>query len=77
MSTISKAIQDLEDQKRRIESALKILRGLDHAGRTGASGVRNISAEGRKRIAEAQKRRWAKVRAAKAQQQSKKQAAAS
>ncbi|MGH9472256.1 MAG: hypothetical protein ACRD2H_10405 [Terriglobales bacterium] len=76
MSTISKAIQDLEEQRRRIESALKILRGLDHAGRTGSSGIRNISPEGRKRIAEAQKRRWAKVRAAKAQQQTKRQSAA-
>ena len=66
MSTITKAIQDLEEQKKRIESALKILRDLDHsAGRTtSAASVRNISAEGRKRIAEAQKRRWAKVRAA-------------
>ena len=66
MSTITKAIQDLEEQKKRIESALKILRDLDHsAGRsTGTASVRNISAEGRKRIAEAQKRRWAKVRAA-------------
>lgn len=66
MSTITKAIQDLEEQKKRIESALKILRDLDHStGRSTAStSVRNISAEGRKRIAEAQKRRWAKVRAA-------------
>ena len=66
MSTITKAIQDLEEQKKRIESALKILRDLDHStGRTTSpSSVRNISAEGRKRIAEAQKRRWAKVRAA-------------
>lgn len=74
MSTISKAIQDLEEQRRRIDSALKVLRGLDHAGRTGGRGFRNISAEGRKRIADAQRRRWAKVRAAKAQQPSKKQA---
>jgi hypothetical protein len=66
MSTITKAIQDLEEQKKRIESALKILRDLDHStSRSSAStSVRNISAEGRKRIAEAQKRRWAKVRAA-------------
>ena len=66
MSTITKAIQDLEEQKKRIESALKILRDLDHStSRSSAStSVRNISAEGRKRIAEAQKRRWAKVHAA-------------
>ncbi len=66
MSTLSKAIQDLEEQKRRIESALRILRELNHQGGTPGVTVRNISAEGRKRIAEAQKRRWAKVRAQKA-----------
>lgn len=63
MSTLNKAIQDLEEQKRRIDSALKILRELSH-NRAGGS-VRNISVEGRRRIAEAQKRRWARVRAAK------------
>ena len=66
MSTLSKAIQDLEEQKRRIDSALRILRELDHQGGAAGATVRNISAEGRKRIAEAQKRRWAKVRAQKA-----------
>ncbi|MGH9489775.1 MAG: hypothetical protein ACRD2F_04495 [Terriglobales bacterium] len=71
MSTISKAIRDLEDQRRRIDSALKVLRGLDHGGGNGAGG-RNISEEGRNRIAEAQRRRWAKVRAAKAAASSKK-----
>lgn len=63
MSTLSKAIQDLEEQKRRIDSALKILRELNH-NRAGAT-IRNISPEGRRRIAEAQKRRWARVRASK------------
>jgi len=62
MSTLSKAIQDLEDQKKRIDSALKILRDLSGTGHVG--GSRNISPEGRKRIADAQKRRWARVRAA-------------
>ncbi|MGH9536236.1 MAG: hypothetical protein ACRD2E_15410 [Terriglobales bacterium] len=70
MSTISKAIRDLEEQRRRIESALKVLRGLDHSG--NSAGIRNISQEGRNRIAEAQRRRWAKVRAAKAQSSGKK-----
>ena len=65
MSTLTRAIQDLEDQKRRIDSALKILRDLSLTGRAN-SGGRNISPEGRRRIAEAQKRRWARVRAAKA-----------
>ncbi len=70
MSTISKAIRDLEEQRRRIDSALKVLRGLDHGGSGG--GIRNISQEGRNRIAEAQRRRWAKVRAAKAAASGKK-----
>ncbi len=65
MSTLTRAIQDLEEQKRRIESALKTLRDLSLNGRSNAGG-RNISPEGRRRIAEAQKRRWARVRAAKA-----------
>lgn len=65
MSTISKAIQDLEEQKRRIDSALRILRELDSNGRSTLTSTRNITAEGRKRIAEAQRRRWARVRAQK------------
>lgn len=71
MSTISKAIRDLEEQRKRIDSALKVLRGLDHTGGNGIGG-RNISEEGRNRIAEAQRRRWAKVRAAKAAASGKK-----
>lgn len=68
MSTLSKAIEDLEEQKRRIDSALRILRELNQNGHSsGGSGTRNLSAEGRKRIAEAQKRRWARVRAQKSQ----------
>ncbi|MGH9467579.1 MAG: hypothetical protein ACRD1Y_09505 [Terriglobales bacterium] len=65
MSTLSIAIRDLEQQKRRIEDALKILRHLDQKGGAAAGKGRKLSAEGRRRIAEAQKRRWAKARAAK------------
>lgn len=63
MTTISKAIHDLEEQKKRIDSALRILRELSQNG-AASPGGRNISVEGRRRIAEAQKRRWARVRAA-------------
>lgn len=67
MSTLTKTIQDLEDQRRRIDSALQILRELNHSGqKTSQKGGRNISAEGRRRIAEAQRKRWARVRALKA-----------
>ncbi|MGH9475934.1 MAG: hypothetical protein ACRD1C_06340 [Terriglobales bacterium] len=65
MSTIAKTIQDLEDQKKRIEAALRVLRGLSYDGRVPLPGGRNITPDGRRRIAEAQKRRWARVRAAK------------
>ncbi|HVB39273.1 MAG TPA: hypothetical protein VNE83_00085 [Terriglobales bacterium] len=65
MSTLSKAIDDLEEQKRRIDSALRILRELNQNGHSTASSTRNLSVEGRQRIAEAQKRRWARVRAQK------------
>jgi hypothetical protein len=64
MSNLSNAIKDLEEQKRRIDAALKILRDLNHNGHSAGSGIRNLSAEGRRRIAEAQRRRWAKARAA-------------
>ncbi|HXR98216.1 MAG TPA: hypothetical protein VN709_10280 [Terriglobales bacterium] len=82
MSTISKAIEDLEEQRTRIEAALRVLRSLSGGGAPrgrkpkymtefadAAASMpkkkRKISAAGRRRIAEAQKRRWAKVRAAK------------
>lgn len=69
MSTISKAIQDLEDQKKRIDSAIRILRELNHnGGSAGLTGSHRLSPEGRARIAEAQKKRWARERAAKKKQ---------
>lgn len=64
MSTIAKTIQDLEEQKKKIEEALRVLRGLNN-GHGALTGVRNITPDGRRRIAEAQKRRWARERAAK------------
>ena len=66
MSVIVNAIKELEGQRARIDAALRVLHSLD-AGKAGgrSTGTRNISAEGRERIAEAQKKRWAKVRRAK------------
>ncbi len=69
-NNFAKAIRELEAEKERIDAALRVLRSI--GGGSGVSaGVgytprkRNISEAGRKRIAEAQRRRWAKVRAAK------------
>ncbi|HUX66585.1 MAG TPA: hypothetical protein VMV31_03765 [Terriglobales bacterium] len=66
MSGISKAIKELEGQKSRIETAIRVLRSF-HSGSAGTrtGGSRKISSEGRQRIIEGQKKRWAKVRAAK------------
>lgn len=64
-NTLSKTIQDLEEQKKRIDSALRVLRGLNQTDGRSQRGTRAISEAGRKRIADAQKRRWAKIRATK------------
>jgi len=64
MSGISKTIKELEGQKARIEAAIRALRSF-HSGSAGTrtGGSRKISPEGRQRIIEGQKKRWAKVRA--------------
>ncbi len=69
-NNFAKAIRELEAEKERIDAALRVLRSIGGGGgiSTGsgyAPRKRNISEAGRKRIAEAQRRRWAKVRAAK------------
>ena len=66
---IHAAIEGFESQKRRIDSQIEELRQLLNGGsaETGAeSGTparkRKISAAGRRRMAAAQKARWAKIR---------------
>ena len=66
---IHAAIEGFESQKRRIDSQIDELRQLLNGGsaETGAeSGTparkRKISAAGRRRMAAAQKARWAKIR---------------
>jgi len=52
---------NLENQLERVNQALEALRSLN--GRPGRkSGTRTISAAGRRRIAAAQRARWARVR---------------
>lgn len=65
MTAISNAIRELESQLKQIQSALSVLHGLDGKGRSG-SGRRAMSEAGRQRIIDAQRRRWAKFRSAKA-----------
>jgi hypothetical protein len=68
MSAIRNAIQELESRRRHIDNVINNLRSLEGAashGRRGHSPTRTISEEGRRRIAAAQRKRWAAVRAAK------------
>jgi hypothetical protein len=66
---INAAIEGFESQKRRIDSQIAELRQLLNGGRpeTGTASAaparkRKMSAAGRRRIAAAQKARWAKIR---------------
>lgn len=57
------AIRTLEHQKKGLDTAIRALRGIGGAG-SGAGG-RQISAAGRERIVEAQRKRWAAYHTAK------------
>jgi hypothetical protein len=66
---LNAAMEGFESQKRRIDSQIDALRQLLSAGRTEAapaSGARafkrKMAAAGRRRVAAAQKARWAKLR---------------
>ena len=69
MNEIAKIISQLEHQKAAIERAISALREIEGPSQIGASTApkfpgnasqkRHISPEGRKRIAEALRRRWA------------------
>ncbi len=56
----------VQDQIKQLDSALEVLQGLDGAGRGRGrrGGPRHMSSAARKRIADAQKARWAKWKAA-------------
>jgi hypothetical protein len=58
------AIKDIDGQIKQLEEARKVLAGLSGGGRKG-TGTSTMSAAGRRRIAAAQRKRWAKIRAAK------------
>jgi hypothetical protein len=59
---IDAAIEGFEAQKRRIDDQIAALRGMKSGVATPATGRRQMSAAGRKAIAEAQRRRWAENR---------------
>jgi len=57
-------IDALRAERQRIDRAIAVLEGSSRAARGGPGrrGPRHMSAEARKRISEAQKRRWAEQR---------------
>lgn len=67
MSTLNKAVAALRNEYARLEKEIeRVGRALDALGHTGGkkhkTAKRILSKEARQRIAEAQKRRWAKAR---------------
>jgi len=65
VSQLQKERTRLEDELHRVTSALTAFGNVYLHGSKGTRRKRTISAAGRKRIAAAQRARWAKVRAAK------------
>ncbi len=58
---LNQAIQTLEFQKSRIENAIQIIKSISGAS-ANPNNTSRISEEGRRRISEAAKARWARLR---------------
>jgi hypothetical protein len=65
VSQLQKERRRLEDELHRVTAALTAFGTVYMRGSKSTAKKRNISPAGRKRIAAAQRARWAKVRAAK------------
>ena len=70
MSPIENIIQAVKEEIARLSQVVRLLEGTRPTGKrkapkSAAQPTRKISAAGRKRIAAAQRARWAKIRAAK------------
>jgi hypothetical protein len=60
---INQIVGQLKAERERLDRAIAALSGTSGSGKTGRKRI--LSAEARERIAKAQRRRWAKVRAEK------------
>jgi hypothetical protein len=58
----TQVIRELEAQRARLDAALEALRTLDGHSANGRRKRRRVSAEARRRMSEAQKKRWATTR---------------
>lgn len=67
MTDLGAVLEQLEQERAKLDQAIAVLSGVvGGKGRKGRRGKRRLSAAARKRIADAQRARWAKVRAKKA-----------
>jgi hypothetical protein len=62
MTDLTKVVAQLKQERDKLDQAIAALSGVGRAGRTGK---RTLSAAARKRIADAQRARWAKFKAKK------------
>jgi hypothetical protein len=62
---IEQIVEQLRAERNRLDEAITVLGGSGTEGRTNRRGPRHMSAEARRRISHAQKRRWAKQRGSK------------
>jgi len=67
MTNLSSVVSQLRDERtqvqgqlERLDQAISLLGNLNNGSRSTRGGTRNMSAASRKRIADAQKARWAK-----------------
>ena len=65
MTNLSGIIKQLEDERSRIDRAIEALRGVNSPRESSGRPKRTLSAAARRRIAAAQRARWAKIRAGK------------
>jgi len=63
--SIDEIVKELKAERDRIDAAIKALTALTVAPRTNPRPKRKMSAAGRRKIAAAQRARWAKVKARK------------
>jgi len=66
MHKLAGIVKQLQQERARIDAALKALTGLANHRGSASKGRRALSAGARRRIAAAQRARWAKFKAAKA-----------
>jgi exonuclease VII small subunit len=66
MNKLESIVQQLQQERARIDAALRALTGVSNHRDTASRGRRTLSAGARRRIAAAQRARWAKFKATRA-----------